>query len=268
MGALQTGGARPVHAQISADLRSAIRSGQFKEGDRLPGENLLMERYGVARMTARQALATLRHEGLAISRKGSGVFVRLFKPIRRRNGSKRLARSVWGEGDNIWGAGFENRAVTVDHIAIDRVAADKEVAGELGIAEGAAVLCRSRRYVVDDRPVQQAVSFLPLNLVEGTRIAEPDTGPGGVFGRLAELGHAPVDFSEILTARMPTPEEVAELELPPGTPVMAITRLAVSAERRVVEVARMILDASCHVLRYDFKAEQGSTSPTNTHSPS
>lgn len=249
----EAAGELPVHARIAADLRSAIRSGELKDGDRLPGENALMERYGVARMTARQALATLRYEGLAVSRKGSGVFVRLFKPI-RRHGSRRLARSLWGEGGNIWGSGFEDRAVTVDHMRIDRVDADEELAELFGSAEGTKLLRRSRRYVVDDRPVQQATSFLPLDLVEGTQITKPNTGPGGVFARLAELGQAPAEFSETLTARMPTPEETAELELPPGTPVLAITRLAVTTEGRVVDVTRMLLDASCHVLRYDFPA--------------
>ncbi|MGI9063345.1 MAG: GntR family transcriptional regulator [Pseudonocardiaceae bacterium] len=253
MGAPETGGVAPVYARIADDLRAAIRSGEHVDGDRLPGENALMERYGVARMTARQALATLRYEGLAVSRKGSGVFVRLFKPI-RRHGSNRLARSLWGEGGNIWGAGFEDRVVAVDHIVIDRVEADKELAEQFGVTEGTELLRRSRRYVVDDRPVQQATSLLPLELVEGTRIAEPDTGPGGVLARLAELGHPPVEFSETLTSRMPTPEEVAELDMPPGTPVLAITRLAVTDKDRVVDVTRMLLDASCHVLRYDFSA--------------
>lgn len=253
MGAAEARDAAPVYARIADDLRAAIRAGQYADGDRLPGENVLMERYGVARMTARQALATLRYEGLAVSRKGSGVFVRLFKPI-RRHGSTRLARSLWGEGGNIWAAGFEDRAVTVDHIAIDRVKADAELAEQFGVPEGTALLRRSRRYVVDERPVQQATSYLLLELVEGTRITESDTGPGGVFARLAELGQAPAGFSETLTSRMPTPEEVAELELPPGTPVLAVTRLAITEQGRVVDVTRMLLDASCHVLRYDFTA--------------
>jgi GntR family transcriptional regulator len=253
VGTPEVAGGVPVHARIADDLRSAIRSGELKDGDRLPGENALMERYGVARMTARQALATLRHEGLAVSRKGSGVFVRLFKPI-RRHGSRRLARSLWGEGGNIWGSGFEDRAVTVDHIKIDQIAADEALAELFSQPEGMPLLRRSRRYIVDEHPVQQATSFLPLELVEGTQITQPNTGPGGVFARLAELDQAPTEFSETLTARMPTPEETAELEIPPGTPVLAITRLAVTAEGRVVDVTRMLLDASCHVLRYDFPA--------------
>ncbi|MGI9064116.1 MAG: GntR family transcriptional regulator [Pseudonocardiaceae bacterium] len=71
MGAPEAGETTPVYARIAADLRAAIRAGEYVDGDRLPGENALMARYGVARMTARQALATLRYEGLAVSRKGS-----------------------------------------------------------------------------------------------------------------------------------------------------------------------------------------------------
>ena len=117
MGGSETGSASPVYIQIAADLRSAIRSGELTDGDRLPGENVLMERYGVARMTA------------------------------RRHGSHRLTRALWGEGGNIWGAGLEDRAVTVDHIRIDEVDADEQLAELLGCAEGTSLLRRSRRYV-------------------------------------------------------------------------------------------------------------------------
>jgi GntR family transcriptional regulator len=53
VGAAEAGDAEPVYARIADDLRAAIRAGQYADGDRLPGENALMERYGVARMTAR-----------------------------------------------------------------------------------------------------------------------------------------------------------------------------------------------------------------------
>lgn len=52
-----------------------IRSGELAPGDRLPSESQLIEEFGVARMTVRQALGVLRIEGLAEARHGSGVFV-------------------------------------------------------------------------------------------------------------------------------------------------------------------------------------------------
>ena len=50
-----------VHHQIADDIRAAIRSGKYQDGDRLPGENVLMQRYGVARVTqhAHQRYAAL-----------------------------------------------------------------------------------------------------------------------------------------------------------------------------------------------------------------
>ena len=77
-------GRQPKYQRIAAELKAAIESGEYGPGDRLPGENDLMATYGVARMTARQALGVLQSEGLAEARKGAGVFVREFRPIRRR----------------------------------------------------------------------------------------------------------------------------------------------------------------------------------------
>ncbi len=63
---------RSVHHRIADDLRAAIRAGEYHDGDRLPGENEIMKRYSVARVTAREALAVLRNEGLAVSRRAPG----------------------------------------------------------------------------------------------------------------------------------------------------------------------------------------------------
>src|SRR5687768_4609479 len=63
------------YAEIANDLRDAILRGDYQEGDQLPGENPIMRDYSVARATAREALAVLRHEGLAMARPGAGVFV-------------------------------------------------------------------------------------------------------------------------------------------------------------------------------------------------
>ena len=55
--------ARPVNQQIADRLREAIESGVLAAGSQVPGENTLMARYGVARWTAREALAALAGGG-------------------------------------------------------------------------------------------------------------------------------------------------------------------------------------------------------------
>lgn len=57
-----------------------------------------------------------------------------------------------------------------------------------------------------------------------------DTGPGGTYARLAELGHAPARFREDLRSRMPQPDEADRLDIKPGTPVIDILRLAVATD--------------------------------------
>jgi GntR family transcriptional regulator len=107
---------------------------------------------------------------------------------------------------------------------------------------------------MDGKPVLSATSYLPAKLVAGSRIVERDTGPGGIYARLADLGHAPAHFREDIVARMPTKAERETLKLQAATPVYVITRTAVEEDGTPVEVNAMTADASAYVLRYDFDA--------------
>jgi len=244
---------QPKYQRIADALREAIRSGTYAPGDRLPGENDLMATYEVARMTARQALGVLQSEGLAESRKGAGVFVRSFRPLRRR-GIQRLAATQWGAGRSIWSADGDDRTVVVDQLAVTEEAASEGVATLLGLEPGDAVCVRSRRFVLDGKPVLLARSSLPAALVAGSAITRPDTGPGGIYARLAELGHGPVHFREEIRSRMPTADESTRLALTAGTPVIDICRTAFTTEAHPLEVNEMTLDASAYILEYDFDA--------------
>ncbi|MFE6228534.1 MULTISPECIES: GntR family transcriptional regulator [unclassified Streptomyces] len=249
----QEGTRRPKYQRIADELRTAIQCGDFAPGDRLPGENDLMSTYEVARMTARQALAVLRGEGLTEARKGAGVFVRSFRPLRRR-GVPRLSGEGWGAGRSVWAAEIEDRALVVDQVTVAEEEAGPRIAHALDLAPHDPVCVRSRRFVLDGRPVLLSVSYLAADLVRGTPVTRPDTGPGGTYARLAELGQRPVRFREEIRCRMPTAEETDRLTLPPGTPVVLIGRTAFTAPGRPVEVNEMTLDASSYILEYDFEA--------------
>ena len=62
--------------QITTQLREAIRSGFYVDGDQLPAERELAERFDTARSTIRKVLLNLETEGLIERRVGSGTFVR------------------------------------------------------------------------------------------------------------------------------------------------------------------------------------------------
>ncbi len=62
--------------QITARLREAIRGGSYVNGDQLPAERELAERFDTARSTIRKVLFNLESEGLIERRVGSGTFVK------------------------------------------------------------------------------------------------------------------------------------------------------------------------------------------------
>ncbi|MFE6050214.1 GntR family transcriptional regulator [Kitasatospora sp. NPDC056446] len=248
-----SGDKQPKYQRIADALKAAIDTGRYRAGDRLPGENDLMDEYGVARMTARQALGVLQSEGIAEARRGAGVFVRDFRPLRRR-GIQRLAQGHWGSGRSIWSADIDNRSLVVDQVAVTEQGAPEHVAGVLGVDPGAPMCVRHRRFVLDGKPVLLSTSYLPAVLVAGTAITREDTGPGGTYARLAEIGAKPVHFREEVRSRMPSGEESTRLELSAGTPVILICRTAFADEGQVVELNEMILDAASYVLEYDFDA--------------
>ena len=66
----------PLLAERLADeVRQEITSGAFRAGDRLPTEREMSESYGVSRAIVREALGRLKHDGLVVSRQGSGAYV-------------------------------------------------------------------------------------------------------------------------------------------------------------------------------------------------
>lgn len=243
----------PGYRHVADDLRSQIRSGTLPAGSRLPSLSQLGEQYGVSGDVARQAIGILRAEGLVETRQGSGSFVRGFALIPRVS-PQRLAKAQWGSGHAIQDVDTGRRWRAVD-VVVSETPAPADVAEALGIEAGAKVLTRGRRYVVEDRPVQLATSYYVLDMVRGTAITYTDTGSGGAYARLTELGFEPVRFVENVIGRAPDPDEAHALALPKtGGMVFQITRHAFTQADRCVEVNHMVLDAAAYFLRYHFTA--------------
>jgi GntR family transcriptional regulator len=244
---------RPRYWLIAAGLREAIESGEYAAGERLPGENDVMRQHDVARGTARQALAQLINWGLAEARKGSGIYVRDFRPI-VREGISRLGRTTWPSGASVWSAESEGRDLAVDQVEVSESEAPERARALLELSSGAGVVLRSRRYVLDGKPVLLSRSWLPAAIAADTPIARHDTGAGGIYARLAELGHAPARFREDIRARMPLPDEAERLQIAAGTPVVEVCRVAVDDMGTPVEVNEMTADSSAYIFRYEWDA--------------
>jgi len=64
-----------VWEQMADGIRADIAAGVFTAGHRLPSETELARQYGVARMTARKAIAELVKDGSVVVVHGRGTYV-------------------------------------------------------------------------------------------------------------------------------------------------------------------------------------------------
>lgn len=242
------------YRQIADLLRAAIERGDYPPGARLESETDLARQHGVDRTTVNRAMLILRAEGLVRVERGRGTIVREL-PVLTRNSALRHRVRDRGGARGAFQAEVEALGVVArSESEVSRAPVPPGVALLLGVAEGETALARRRRMYAGNVPVQLAVSWLPLDIAEGTAIAESDTGPGGIYSRLAELGHAPARFAETVRVRLPDGAEARFLRLDTEQRVFEVRRVAHDGAGRVIEVNEMVLPAHQWELVYEWDA--------------
>jgi GntR family transcriptional regulator len=247
---------RSASKQIAAVLRAAIESGVYPPDTKLPSARTLAELHGVSQETASKAVAILKNEGLVISRTGSGAYVRKTPPL-LRFGVERFSRAKRAAG--LAALKAEATAAKLSShqevLELAEVPAPDWVAKWYDLEPGTPVFKRRRREWIEDEPNQIADSYYRPEVVAGTAITQESTGLGGSYARLEEQGHILTKFHEEICARMPSPDEVRALRLPPGTPVMTVLRIAMTADGPI-EVFSSVMNARSAVFVYDFDAPE------------
>ncbi|MEY8355051.1 GntR family transcriptional regulator [Lachnospiraceae bacterium 54-53] len=74
---------QPLYRQLMKELKSLIRSGQYKPGDKIPTEPELSEQYDVSRITVRKTIEELCKQGYLVKQQGKGTFVEAPKIYRK-----------------------------------------------------------------------------------------------------------------------------------------------------------------------------------------
>jgi GntR family transcriptional regulator len=112
-----------------------------------------------------------------------------------------------------------------------------EVRRALGMQSGDQAVVRRRLILLDDQPVELADSYYPAGIAAGTALAKSKKLRGGAVTLLADLGHPTKEMVEEITARLPSPDEVALLEIGRHEPLIILTRLSRDATGTPVEYA-------------------------------
>jgi GntR family transcriptional regulator len=207
-------------------------------GTAAPSERDLVERFGVARMTVRQALDALVAEGVLERFPGRGTFVAAPKRIPSRISS-------FTEDMRARGLNPESRTLLAEEVR-----ASTGVARALGVAIREPVVHWRRLRLADAKPVCLSDAYIPATLVPGLLTTDL---PDSLYDWLAARGRRPTWAEDAVSAAAAKEEEAALLESQPGAVVLRLTRRALWGDRPI-EVSRSVYLADQHT----FSVQLGS----------
>lgn len=245
---------RWVSRQVTDDLRRSIGDGTLGFGARLPSYRELASAYGIALNTAREAVRQLAAEGHVVVEHGRGAFVRHHAPMMRFSGDRYSSSKGGSPPSTPFRDECERlgRVARVDVLAITRVSPPREVAKRLGVSSNRkSVARRYSCYYADDVPVQLVTAYVAWDDANGTAILQPNTGPGGIYARLAERGHLMNRSRDEISARMPRVDEAELLRLPAGTPVLDVLHTGFDQHDKSFEVIYFVMRGDESIVSID-----------------
>jgi GntR family transcriptional regulator len=227
------------HVQVREYVRELLDGAEA--GTPAPSERELVHRFGVARMTVRQALDALVGEGMLERVPGRGTFVaqRRTQPVAvltsftedmRRRGLRPSSQTLL--------ARYES--------------AGPGVARALEIAEGDRVVHWQRVRCGDEMPICIENSYLSAELVPGLLERLPES----LYEELARRRLKPTWGEDSVEAGVAVAPEARLLDVAAGSPVLRIARRT-CAERLPVEVSRSVYRADRYTMWVPLSRHDG-----------
>lgn len=208
-------GPMPLYHQLKLALRQDIMQALYKPGDRLPSESELIRRYGISRITVRQALEALEAEGLIVRRHGKGSYV---AEAHIEQELVRLTDFV----EDMQQAGL---AASSRVVSFTQETASPLVSEALKLPAESAVVRVDRLRLADDRPIAYDITRLPLRF--GKLLDENELARLTIYHILESRYHIPVETGMFyLTASSATQRQASLLDISPGAALLVIQRIS------------------------------------------
>jgi GntR family transcriptional regulator, phosphonate transport system regulatory protein len=209
--------------QVENILLKLIKSGRFKDVDRLPSENELASQFGVNRHTVRQAIAGLVERGVVFKRKGGGSYLvpeMIDYPIGKRT---RFSTNI-----ALHGKVPGHRLLAVGERAIYG-----KVASALKMRDGDQAVFLHLVGEADRLPISIAKTYLPASRFSGF---------GEIYRKTMSMTEAlksfdVPDYFRDLTrcvAHMPSRDDARHLKQSETVPVLLVEALDVDSESRPI----------------------------------
>jgi GntR family transcriptional regulator len=229
--------APPKYAQVVAEIKRRIESGEYAPGELLPSEHQLVTEFGVSRPTIVKSLSALRQDGWITTEQGRGSFVR-GRPALADAERTRPAHGVLELPETALSGELVQAGVKV---------APPHVVALLGLKPGAKAFLRQRLLSEEGEPAELASAWLPLDLASGTDLASPELLDESIRHHLQAKKRVRFDHAvEQISARRPDGEEAALLHVSGDAPLLNVIVTVYDAAARPLQVSDIVLPGDQH----------------------
>ncbi len=248
-------GEGPLWRQVRDDLLARVQAGQFQAS--FPGEHALAREYSASRHTIREALRSLRSDGLITAAPGRVSTVAEPTVIEQRIGG-----ALYSLFASIEAAGLTQRSVVR---RLD-IRADGVVAARLGLEESTPLVFLERLRVAGEEPLALDRVWLPA--AWAAPLLEVDFAHTSLYEQMnTRCGIRLTGGQERIRAVLPTAAEQQLLASATGVAALALDRLGCSdgnpAEWRhtLIRADRFSLTAQFTANSYRFESTSDLTGP-------
>ena len=216
-----------LHRQLFLVLRDQIARGAYVQGDVIPPEDALCEKFGVSRITVRRAITDLEQLGIVEKRQGRGTYVRAVpRPLR--------THATLGLLDSLTKAARETE---VRVLRVEVLAVPPAVGAALGLADGEFAVHAVRLRSAGSTPLMVTDAWVPERV--GRKVTAAALQKHALFEILMNEG---VKFGRVVqevTAVSADPELASLLQVDIGSPLLRMLRILY--DRRKLPVQHLVI---------------------------
>ena len=240
---LDKGSMVPLYRQLARSVEKKIQDGTFREGGRIPSEQELMRRFGLSRITVRQAMEDLFQRRIIVRKQGLGTFVQ--KTVISQD-----VDDLFGFYPTLVSRGWNPKTRIFDYEFINP---DPNVQEKLGLPPGGKILRFCRQYLLEPSVFLVIQMHIPRDLAE--KWSEKEAAEKNSFRLLQEKAGTRIQSSSLaIRASLASGKVGGWLKVPKGSPVLELQRLTYSAAKRPVEYAILFFPGESYELRAQISA--------------
>lgn len=232
----------PLYQQVKRAMLGALAAGEWKQGEAIPAEKPLAERFGVSIGTLRKAIDDLTAENILVRHQGRGTFVAIHD---HNQHFFRFFRVLRQDGEKAY--------PTTELIRFRRINPSEEARQKLMLERGTRVFEIVNRLNLHGEPVIIDTLTLPETLFEGLTERMVAERPSTLYRFYQDsFGINVIGTEEHVRASLAAEEQMELLNVAAGSALLELRRVAYSYNQQPVEwrVSRV------NTARYEYVGQE------------